>query len=121
MFVAVFAMLSLFYSIGAAIIGSLAIPSVLVVFDSLSTLFCLIGGIALATHMGVHTCGNTDMLFATPPRMARLIDIRDVTRNRLYVLSCSFDLQPGQSRCFSWCFHRVVIPVACVSGPEKPE
>ncbi|KAL9600480.1 MAG: hypothetical protein Q9219_003131 [cf. Caloplaca sp. 3 TL-2023] len=57
-FVSVFAMLSLFYLIGASIIESLAIPIAMVILDALNTLLFLIGGIALAAYLGVHSCGN---------------------------------------------------------------
>ena len=58
MFVAVFGMLSLLYLIGAAIIEALAWPLVMLALDALNTLFFLIGGIALAAKLGVHSCGN---------------------------------------------------------------
>jgi len=58
MFVAVFGMLSLFYLIGAAIIEALAIPIASLALDALNTIFFLIGGIALAADLGVHSCGN---------------------------------------------------------------
>ncbi|KAL8934975.1 MAG: hypothetical protein Q9216_005645 [Gyalolechia sp. 2 TL-2023] len=57
-FVAVFAMLSLFYLIGAAIMESFAIPIAMLVLDALNTLLFLIGGIALAAYMGVHSCSR---------------------------------------------------------------
>ncbi|KAI4170303.1 MAG: hypothetical protein LQ343_005056 [Gyalolechia ehrenbergii] len=58
MFVSVFAMLSLFYLIGAAIMESLAIPIAMLVLDALNTLLFLVGGIALAAYMGVHSCSD---------------------------------------------------------------
>ena len=58
MFVAVFAMLSLFYLIGAAIIEALYWPIFVLVADVLNTIFFLIGGIVLAADLGVHSCGN---------------------------------------------------------------
>ena len=58
MFVAVFAMLSLLYLIGAAIIESIAIPLALLALDAINTLLFLIGGIALAAYLGVHSCSN---------------------------------------------------------------
>ncbi|KAI4266157.1 MAG: hypothetical protein L6R38_008920 [Xanthoria sp. 2 TBL-2021] len=60
MFVAVFAMLSLLYLIGAAIIESVAIPLAMLALDAINTLLFLIGGIALAAYMGVHSCSNRD-------------------------------------------------------------
>ncbi|KAL8996819.1 MAG: hypothetical protein Q9188_006479 [Gyalolechia gomerana] len=58
MFVSVFAMLSLFYLIGAAIMESFAIPIAMLVLDALNTLLFLVGGIALAAYMGVHSCSD---------------------------------------------------------------
>lgn len=57
-FVSVFAFVSLLYLIGAAIMESFAIPLAMVVLDALNTLLFLIGGIALAAYLGVHSCGN---------------------------------------------------------------
>ncbi|KAL9025156.1 MAG: hypothetical protein Q9196_005978, partial [Gyalolechia fulgens] len=57
-FVSVFAMLSLFYLIGATIMESFAIPIAVLVLDALNTLLFLIGGIALAAYMGVHSCSR---------------------------------------------------------------
>ncbi|KAL8739873.1 MAG: hypothetical protein Q9190_007364 [Brigantiaea leucoxantha] len=57
-FVSVFAMLSLFYLIGAAIMDGFAIPLVMVLLDALNTLLFLCGGIALAAYLGVHSCGR---------------------------------------------------------------
>lgn len=57
-FVSVFAMLSLFYLIAAAIMDGFAIPLAMVVLDALNTLLFLVGGIALAAYLGVHSCGN---------------------------------------------------------------
>jgi len=59
MFVAVFAMLSLFYLIAATINENFAIsPFFMVAADALNTLFFLIGGIALAAYLNVHSCGD---------------------------------------------------------------
>ncbi|KAL8787085.1 MAG: hypothetical protein Q9213_002427 [Squamulea squamosa] len=58
MFLAVFAMLSLLYLVGAAIIESIAIPLALLALDAINTLLFLIGGIALAAYLGVHSCSN---------------------------------------------------------------
>ncbi|KAL8865123.1 MAG: hypothetical protein Q9174_007057 [Haloplaca sp. 1 TL-2023] len=57
-FVSVFAMLSLFYLIGAAIMDGFAIPIAMVALDAINMLLFLIGGIALAAYMGVHSCNN---------------------------------------------------------------
>ncbi|KAI4150481.1 MAG: hypothetical protein L6R39_002265 [Caloplaca ligustica] len=57
-FVSVFALLSLIYLIGATIMESFAIPLAVVILDAVNTLFFLIGGIALAAYLGVHSCGR---------------------------------------------------------------
>ncbi|KAI4247929.1 MAG: hypothetical protein LQ352_006046 [Teloschistes flavicans] len=58
MFVAVFAMLSLIYLIAAAVMDAFAIPIAMLALDALNTLLFLIGGIALAAYLGVHSCGR---------------------------------------------------------------
>lgn len=59
MFVAVFGMLSLFYLIAGTINEAFAISGIfMVIADALNTLFFLIGGIALAAYLNVHSCGN---------------------------------------------------------------
>jgi hypothetical protein len=59
MFVAVFGMLSLIYLILATVNEDFAFnPLFVVIADALNTLFFLIGGIALAAKLGVHSCGN---------------------------------------------------------------
>ncbi len=59
MFVAVFGMLSLFYLIAGTINEAFAISGIfMVIADGLNTLFFLIGGIALAAYLKVHSCGN---------------------------------------------------------------
>ena len=59
MFVAVFGILSLIYLILATFNEAFVInPLFLVIADALNTLFFLIGGIALAAKLGVHSCGN---------------------------------------------------------------
>ena len=58
MFVAVFGMLSLLYLIGATIVEALFWPVVVLALDALNTIFFLVGGIALAADLGVHSCGN---------------------------------------------------------------
>lgn len=59
MFVAVFAMLSLFYLIAGTINENFAIsPFFMLAADALNTLFFLVGGIALAAYLNVHSCGN---------------------------------------------------------------
>lgn len=59
MFVAVFGMLSLFYLITATLFEAYAIsPLFMLAADALNTLFFLVGGIALAGYLRVHSCGN---------------------------------------------------------------
>lgn len=59
MFVAVFSMLSLIYLIAATVNeGFVIMPILPLIVDALNTLFFLIGGIALASYLGVHSCGN---------------------------------------------------------------
>ena len=59
MFVAVISMLSLFYLIAATVSeGFVIIPILPVIVDGINMLFFLIGGIALAAYLGVHSCGN---------------------------------------------------------------
>ena len=58
MFVAVFGMLSLLYLIGATVVEALFWPIAVLALDALNTLFFLVGGIALAADLGVHSCGN---------------------------------------------------------------
>ena len=59
MFVAVFAIVSLVYLTLASVKPTFAVsPLLLVLVDGLCTLFFLIGGIALAAKLGVHSCGN---------------------------------------------------------------
>lgn len=59
MFVAVFGMLSLIYLTAGTINEAFAISGIfMVVADALNALFFLIGGIALAAYLDVHSCGN---------------------------------------------------------------
>lgn len=59
MFVSVFGMLSLFYLIAGTISETFAIsPFFMIAADALNTLFFLIGGIALAGYLKVHSCHN---------------------------------------------------------------
>lgn len=60
MFVAVFAMLSLFYLIAATIMESIFVPIAVITLDVLNTVFFLIGGIATAAYLGVHSCSNDE-------------------------------------------------------------
>lgn len=60
MFVAVFGMLSLLYLIPATFKPDMAFhPLLMVGLDGLNALFFLIGGIATAAELGVHSCGNS--------------------------------------------------------------
>ena len=66
MFLAVFSMLSLIYLIAATVNEGFAIhPLLMLALDALNTLLFLIGGIALAAQLGVHSCGN-DVSFFLP-------------------------------------------------------
>ena len=59
MFVSVFGMLSLFYLIAGTISEAFAIsPFFMIAADALNTLFFLVGGIALAGYLKVHSCHN---------------------------------------------------------------
>lgn len=59
MFLAVFSMLSLFYLFAATANEGFAIhPMLMLALDALNTLLFLIGGIALAAQLRVHSCGN---------------------------------------------------------------
>ncbi len=59
MFVAIFAMLSLIYLIAATVNEGFAIsPFFMLAADALNTLFFLVGGIALAASLNVHSCSN---------------------------------------------------------------
>jgi Membrane-associating domain len=58
MFVAVFGMLTLLYLIPATIKEEFAFHKIVILLDLLNTLFFLIGGIATAAELGVHSCGN---------------------------------------------------------------
>ena len=59
MFVSVFGMLSLVYLIAGTINENFAIsPFFMIAADALNTLFFLVGGIALAAYLKVHSCGN---------------------------------------------------------------
>lgn len=59
MFVAIFGALSLLYLIPTTAKESLAVPIVTLALDGLNTLFWLIGGIALAAELDVHSCNNS--------------------------------------------------------------
>ncbi|SLM36279.1 non-classical export protein [Lasallia pustulata] len=63
MFVAVISMLALFYLFTVSIKPDFAILPILpLVLDALLTLFFLIGGIALAAELNVHSCSSSDYL-----------------------------------------------------------
>ena len=60
MFVAVFAMLSLFYLLAATWNDSFTgHPIIPLVLDALNTLFLFAGATALAAGLGVHSCSNS--------------------------------------------------------------
>ncbi|MCJ1279330.1 hypothetical protein MMC21_007154 [Puttea exsequens] len=59
MFVAVFGLLSLFYLIAGTVNEAFAIsPFFMVIADAINTFTFLIGGIALAAELRVHSCGD---------------------------------------------------------------
>lgn len=58
MFVAALCWIVVLYGLVAVFVESLAIPIVLLVLDSLATLFTLIAGIVLAARLHVHSCTN---------------------------------------------------------------
>ncbi|KAI9753338.1 MAG: hypothetical protein M4579_005196 [Chaenotheca gracillima] len=61
MFVAVFSMLSLFYLIPTTFRDSFIVhPMIMVAVDALNALFFLIGGIAMAAILRVHSCSDSD-------------------------------------------------------------
>lgn len=64
MFVAVFGMLSLLYLIPATVKPEFSFhPMLMVGLDVLNALFFVIGGIATAAYLGVHSCGNSVRYF----------------------------------------------------------
>lgn len=74
MFVAVFGLLSLLYLIAATINETFAInPLFVVIADALNTLFFLIGGIALAAKLRVHSCGNEVFTLGLDSNQPRII------------------------------------------------
>ncbi|KAL9008875.1 MAG: hypothetical protein Q9173_006046, partial [Seirophora scorigena] len=86
-FVSVFALLSLIYLIGAAIMESFAIPIAMLVLDAINTLLFLIGGIALAAYLGVHSCNNLD--YTSSNRVTRTSD-NPAKRCRESQAACAF-------------------------------
>lgn len=61
MFVAVVSMLSLIYSVAVTVNPAFSfVPQLPIAVDALNTLFFFIGGIALASYLGVHSCGDND-------------------------------------------------------------
>ncbi|KAL9125900.1 MAG: hypothetical protein Q9217_004958 [Psora testacea] len=63
MFVAVFAMLSLFYLIAATVNEGFAIaPIFMVIADALNAIFFFCGAVALAAYLDVHSCGDKGYL-----------------------------------------------------------
>ena len=59
-FVGVFGLLSWFYTVIASSFSEdgIGAPIVIIILDSLNTLFYFCGGIAMAVAMRVHSCGN---------------------------------------------------------------
>lgn len=58
MFVAVFAMLSLFFLIASAFMGLMSDTPVPLALDVLNTLFFFCGAVAMAAELGAHSCNN---------------------------------------------------------------
>jgi len=58
MFVAVFAMLSLFYFIPTTVMDSFGMPIVNIALDVLNVLFWFCAAVATAAYLGVHSCNN---------------------------------------------------------------
>lgn len=58
MFVAALCWIVVLYGLVAAFVESLAIPLVLIVLDTLATLFTLVAGIVLPARLHVHSCTN---------------------------------------------------------------
>lgn len=121
MFVAVFSMLCLIYLIAGTISEGLAgHPIIMVTVDALNTIFFLVGGIALAAYLGVHSCGNevdrtsvpcTDQtlthnratLRAIASQTAPITPAKDVTKRRLHVPSSGLGFWHMWDR---WCSPR---------------
>lgn len=100
MFVAVFGMLSLIYLTAGTINETFAIaPMFMIIVDALNVVFFLVGGIALAAYLKVHSCGNQvrqseqhlkgqelmhdrTTYIATASRMDRLTLKRDARRRK---------------------------------------
>ena len=59
-FVAVFALLTWFYTVAASTWSpdGIGAPILIIALDALNTLFFFAGGIAMAVALGVHSCGN---------------------------------------------------------------
>ena len=74
MFVAVFSMLTLLYQIAATLNeGFVVLPVLPLVCDALNTLFFLVGGIALAAYLGVHSCMDAVRSTDLPRLHARVL------------------------------------------------
>lgn len=58
MFVSAFSYILVLYGFAAAIIESIAIPVVLIVADTLGTIFSMVAGIVLAARLRCHSCSN---------------------------------------------------------------
>lgn len=59
MFVAVFAMLSLFYLLPTTILDSFNVPVVYMALDVLNVIFWFCAAVATAAYLGVHSCSNS--------------------------------------------------------------
>jgi hypothetical protein len=63
-FVAVFSLLTWFYTVGASTFSpdGLGSTMIVIVLDVLNTLFYFAAGVAMAVALQVHSCGNTEYL-----------------------------------------------------------
>jgi hypothetical protein len=78
MFVAAFSMFTLFYLIPASINPDWAIhPIIMIVLDTLNTIFFLTSAIALAARLECHSCGN---------RVRRLIHSYTMSVGRMLIV-----------------------------------
>jgi len=67
MFVAAFCWVVWFYGIAAVFIESIAIPLLLIILDTLCTIFTFVAGVVLAAKLdGAHSCSNTVSLPPSP-------------------------------------------------------
>jgi|SRR5579859_174308 len=63
-FVAVFALLTWFYTVAASSFwpNGIGASTIIILLDALNTLFFFAGGVAMAVALRVHSCGNIDYI-----------------------------------------------------------